>query len=387
MKYFSIEQVDYEDCGPTALKMLLAYLHQEEGFLFLQEQWQRPSSMKELLMNASHFGVTLKGYKLHHPSSVRGIKKPFIALMKNPHPHYVTIVPFKRHKYLLMDPIGNSKRVTEAYFLSAFTGFILLVKHVKRMDSPFSAKQAIFFRGFFTVSGLIYLSLLILWLYATKEWWMLTSSIMVVAGIAWLIYVFSRIKFFDDWMLKRYLHLIQDHQQFIKFHQWKKGFIVFPFRRFYRMITSISVIIYLSVASPIFLIPYGLFQLVTLLWLPPLEKHKHRKILGIEKQEQHLKFPHLKLKEMKTMYHEVYQVMAIEYQNWGLAFALIIVLVSGFSLLEPYQDFLSWVTMITLLLFSFQHHQTRIQEPGQLQQWRQQGYAFLNQKKYDKINS
>jgi hypothetical protein len=386
-RFYAIQQVTDHDCGPTALKSLLAYLFHNENFLFLQENWIRPTTFKHLLEYASHFGVTLKGYKLHHPSSVRGLTKPFLALMKNPNSHYVLVIPRQHHCFELIDPSGTQTIITDQYFDQTFTGYILLVKHIKSDTKASIPMIRLFFQGFFIISFIVFFTLLVIWFHpSTIPRWII-PSIGGIVGITWSIYVYTRMRFLDSLMIKHYLHLIQHRVQFVRFHQWKQGWLLFPLRQFYRWMVVTLVISYVSYASITFLIPLTVLHAMTQLWLPFGERAHQEQLASLQNKEESLRYPRVTLNDMNLIGSQVFQLLHLHLQRWivfGLSM-LFIILIYGYFF--PYQDFLSWITMMTLMIVTLQQHQGWIRRPYEKSAWRQQGFLFLNNKDYDKIKS
>jgi hypothetical protein len=386
-RFYAIQQVSDQDCGPTALKSLLAYLYHNENFLFLQENWIRPTTFKHLLEYANHFGVTLKGYKLHHPSSVRGLSKPFIALMKNPTAHYVLVIPRPHQGFELIDPNGKQIIITDQYFDQTFTGYILLVKHIKAETKASIPMVNIFFKGFFTLSLIVFLSLFLVWFYAsTIPRWMV-PILGGIAGMAWLGYVYKRMKFLDSLMVKHYLHLIQHRIQFVRFHQWKQGWLLFPLRQFYRAIVVTFVMTYVSYASVTFLMPLLALHTITQLWLPYAERVHQAQITFLQKKEASLRYPRVTLSDMNQLGHQVFQLLHHYLQRWMILGLSMVLIILAYGYFFTYQDFLSWITMVTIMVITLQQHQGWIRHPYEKSAWRQLGYLFLNHKDYDKIKS
>ncbi len=386
-RFYAIQQVSDQDCGPTALKSLLAYLYHNENFLFLQEDWIRPTTFKQLLEYASHFGVTLKGYKLHHPSSVRGLTKPFLALMKNPNSHYVLVIPRKHHYFELIDPSGKQTMISDQYFDQSFTGYILLVKHIKADTKASIPMIRIFFKGFFMISFVIFITLFMVWFYPSSFPRWFVTSIALLIGMVWTIYVYARMRFLDSLMMKHYLHLIQHRVQFVRFHQWKQGWLLFPLHQFYRWMVVTLVVMYISYASMTFVIPLTVLHALSQLWLPYAERIHQNQLDSLQKKEESLRYPRVSLNEMNQLGNQVFQLLHHQIQRWiilGLTMVFIILIYGYFF---PYQDFLSWITMVTLMVVTLQQHQGWIRHPYDKSSWRKQGFLFLNNKDYDKIKS
>jgi hypothetical protein len=208
-----------------------------------------------------------------------------------------------------------------------------------------------------------------------------------IAGMAWLIYVYGRMRFLDSLMVKHYLHLIQDRVQFVRFHQWKQGWLLMPLRQFYRTMVVAFIITYVSYASFTFLIPLLVLHAITQLWLPYAERGYQGQLTALQKKESSLRYPRVTLSDMNQLGHQVFQLLHHHLQRWvifGLSMVFII-LVYGYFF--AYQDFLSWITMVTVMVITLQQHQGWLRHPYEKSSWRQQGYLFLNNKDYDKIKS
>jgi hypothetical protein len=188
-------------------------------------------------------------------------------------------------------------------------------------------------------------------------------------------------------MVKHYLHLIQHRGQFVRFHQWKQGWLLFPLRVFYRWMVMTLIIAYVSYASFTFLIPLVVLHAITQLWLPYAERGYQEQLTGLQKKEASLRYPRVTLNDMNQLGRQVFRLLHHHLQRWimlGLSMVLIILVYGHFF---AYQDFLSWITMVTVMVITLQQHQSWIRHPYEKSLWRQQGYLFLNNKDYDKIKS
>jgi hypothetical protein len=90
---------------------------------------------------------------------------------------------------------------------------------------------------------------------------------------------------------------------------------------------------------------------------------------------------------MNQLGRQVFRLLHHHFQRWmmlGLSMVFII-LVYGYFF--AYEDFLSWITMVTVMVITLQQHQGWLRHPYEKSLWRQQGYLFLNNKDYDKIKS
>jgi hypothetical protein len=384
----SIQQVNQQDCGPAALKMLLAYVHHQSSSIFIDETWPRPMTFKQLIIAANDYGVTLKGYKLHHYSSVRGIRQPFIALCHVPKAHYVVVIPQKKFRFIIVDPKGSTQQVSVDFFQQHFSGYLLLVKHVQAPTKATPIMPAPFFKGFWLLSaGLIWSQMLLL-IYLNQSWlWLLGAGGLLGGCLVWLIYIFRRMRWIDTWMVKQYLHHLRDHDQFNRFHQWKQGILLLPLHQFYRVVLLGVLWGYLSVAAPWLSMPmlvhHGL--VLALGKTKPFTQFHLSK--DIQQAEEKLMFPLIQDRELNQIYTRVYRLTQQYFfgQIYNLLVALI--MMTLVSLVYPIQDLLTILSGITSCLVSFHYLQGLLHHRQAKQQWRQCGYHFLNQRVYAKIKA
>ena len=93
----------------------------------------------------------------------------------------------------------------------------------------------------------------------------------------------------------------------------------------------------------------------------------------------------LTLASMKQLYQGVYQVFRFQLEMW-LVFLMSMGLTTiVYGWFFPYEDFLSWASMVSIMVVSLIHHRGIYQDNRGKQRWRQIGYLFLNDKEYDKI--
>jgi hypothetical protein len=107
----------------------------------------------------------------------------------------------------------------------------------------------------------------------------------------------------------------------------------------------------------------------------------------LQKKEETLRYPHLTKMDMNQLNRRVYQLFHHHLQRWivfGLSMIFIMLLYGYFF---PYQDFLSWLTMVSLMVITLQQHQGWFRYPYEKSRWRQRGYLFLNHQVYDKIKA
>lgn len=382
-QFYSLTQLGLLDCGPTALKMLLAYLYQDERFLFIQETWDRPSSFKNLLEFANHFGVTLKGYKLHHPSSVRGIKKPFIALMKQPQSHYITVVP-KGGSFHILDPKGSYQKVKDPFFKDGFSGYILMVKHLAPHVRPDLPMNQLWMNRFWLGSYLLFTLIIIIWFWQPIDW-IFMAGLMIGFMITWLGFVYRQVKHIDQVMIKYYLTLIHNANQFKLFHQWKQGWFGLPLNQLYRWLVLTGTVIYTLFASPTYLVVLGIYHAIVALAI----RHKYlvsdHEVQAIGKLEQSLKYPFIPIKDFQQLMDKVYQLVRFRF-GWSIVMMITaIMMVWIYQQFYKFEAFITWFTMVSILMINYSYHQQLFRYPQEKKEWRQLGFMFLNSKDYVKI--
>jgi hypothetical protein len=307
--------------------------------------------------------------------------------MRNPTSHYVLVIPKHHHGFELIDPNGRQSIITEKYFDQTFTGYILLVKHIKAETKASIPMVRVFFKGFFIISFVVFLSLFLVWFYASTIPRWIVPTIGGVVGMTWLVYVYGRMQFLDSLMVKHYLHLIQHRVQFVRFHQWKQGWLLFPLWEFYRWIILTFVMTYVSYASITFLIPLVVLHAITQLWLPYAERSHQEQLALLQKKEESLRYPRITLSDMNQLGRQVLQLLHHLLQRWMLFGLSIIFIILIYGYFFAYQDFLSWVTMVTVMVITLQQHPGWLRYPYEKSSWRQQGSLFLNHKDYDKIKT
>ena len=384
----SIQQVDQHDCGPATLKMLLAYVHHQWTSIFIDETWPRPMTFKHLIVAAHDHGVTLKGYKLHHYSSVRGIRRPFIALCYLPKAHYVFVIPRKKFRYTIVDPKGSTQDVNADFFQHHFSGYLLLVKHVQPPLNAIPIIPSPFFKGFWLISASLIWSQMLILIYLNQSWlWLLGAGGFLLGCLGWLIYIFQRMRWMDTWMVKQYLHHLSDHEQFTRFHQWKQGLFLLPLHQFYRVVLLGALWCYLSVAAPWLGLPLLAHHGVVLALGKTKTLTQFHLSKDIQQAEEKLTFPLIHDRELNHIYKRVYRLTRQYFfgQLYNILVALLMIILV--SVVYPIQDLLTILSALTSCLVSFHYLQGLFYHNQAKQQWRQYGYHFLNHRVYAKIKA
>ncbi len=140
MKY-SVLQSSESDCGFAVLKVLLANLHKNKDFLFLDNKKKNNLSMLDIKKIAKDYNVHLEGYETNNLSDLCTQKLPIICLIKiDKHYHYILLTGITKNKYEIFDPSIGELSLEEDIFQSVFCGNILVVEEVENIKFKASKK-------------------------------------------------------------------------------------------------------------------------------------------------------------------------------------------------------------------------------------------------------
>ena len=103
---------------------------------------------------------------------------------------------------------------------------------------------------FFVGSYGLFTSMLLIWFWQPFDW-MIMTLLMIGLTLGWLGYLYQRLKDLDQVMIKYYLTLINNVDQFKRFHQWKQGWFGLALNQLYRCLVLTGTLIYTSFASPL----------------------------------------------------------------------------------------------------------------------------------------
>lgn len=140
MKY-SVLQSCESDCGFAVLKVLLANLHKNKDFLFLDNKKKNNLSMLDIKKIAKEYNVDLQGYETNNLSDLSTQNLPIICLIKiDKHFHYILLTSITKNKYEIFDPSIGELSLEEDIFQSVFCGNILVVEDVGNIKFKASKK-------------------------------------------------------------------------------------------------------------------------------------------------------------------------------------------------------------------------------------------------------
>ena len=132
---FYIQQIQENDCGYTALKVLLANQFNKEDYLYLTEDESHgPYSFLELVEIAKGYGLILEGVKYESPEYEELPNKPFLALFKysENYTHLIYVHKVKEKSVEIFDPSKGRKTLSKSEFYSLFEGSALIIDKVEK---------------------------------------------------------------------------------------------------------------------------------------------------------------------------------------------------------------------------------------------------------------
>lgn len=137
---YYIPQLSKNSCGMACLKMLLAIVQKDEGYLFLPEEENHgPYSYQDLLIVAQRYDVTLMGIKIDDKDDLRHFKDfPMILTVNGPNEttHAVLVSQRKGNKIKVHDPAKGIKWIKINKFIPSWDSTALAVTHVEPHPYP-----------------------------------------------------------------------------------------------------------------------------------------------------------------------------------------------------------------------------------------------------------
>ena len=138
---YYIPQLSKNSCGMACLKMLLAIVQKDEGYLYLPEEENHGSySYQELLIIAQRYDVTLMGLKIDDKDDLRHFKDfPMILTVNGPNEttHAVLVSQRKGNKIKIHDPAKGIYWEKVDKFIPKWDATVLSVSHVENHPYPF----------------------------------------------------------------------------------------------------------------------------------------------------------------------------------------------------------------------------------------------------------
>ncbi len=127
-----LKQQTTHDCGVTALRMLLAYVHNDVGYLTLALPPQLDNFLA-IQKTATKHGVTLKAYEVVKHGLLSNIKAPFIMQINGSGIKHFMVGHIKNGKLYVNDPAGEHYIILLKDAQKLFISNILVVNYVEEV--------------------------------------------------------------------------------------------------------------------------------------------------------------------------------------------------------------------------------------------------------------
>ena len=137
---YYIPQLSNSSCGMACLKMLLAIVHKDEGYLYLNEDENHGQySYQDLVIEAQRYDVTLIGAKYDDKDDLRHLDKfPVILTVVNPNEtvHALLVSKRKGNRVKVHDPAKGIYWQKLSQLIPLWDGTLLAVNNVERKPYP-----------------------------------------------------------------------------------------------------------------------------------------------------------------------------------------------------------------------------------------------------------
>lgn len=252
MRYF-IYQGNDNDCGFASMKMLLALVNKNPGFLYLDKPTKRERyTFSDLIAIAKDYGLFLKAYE-YEPKSPLDIKTPFLALIDGN--HLVLVKEMRKKKVIVYDPAEGTVALKHVEFSKRWNKMTLEIDHfekqnfVKKKPELLPLKKRIVSLLF---SFLSIASLLVGFFFIKNDVYIFIPVIMLALfAIFELVekwYLIKEIYFFDNLYMPKYFAKNNDDaiSKYKEYTNRKKDFFQFD-RKAYSSFGIIAVFIFVLV--------------------------------------------------------------------------------------------------------------------------------------------
>lgn len=334
----AISQLYKDDCGYTCLKMLLANLKKDRGYLYLKHpKLSGAYSFLELKEIASNYGVILNGYRFLKNEDLLTIHTfPFIAQIKKGElTHAVLVYKIRKNYIYFVDPLEGKKKTKLEKFYQMFANTCLIYDEVKEDKRKMSVYKFIpkkerriqialnaltsltFFSFIFIISPDIpfFLPILLLMCF-------------VIFEIIYRTYSLSLSKKFDDTYLANYLYKTEANEKSLKTIIELKTFSINAPVTFITNLASILFLLILaSLSNVVFIYLFFIIFLVHLCFFfvekryvepKKLQILQKESLLEIVKREDYANFERL-VKELSILSEEVGKLYLLKkYIIWFL---------------------------------------------------------------------
>lgn len=252
MRYF-IYQGNDNDCGFASMKMLLALVNKNPGFLYLDKPTKRERyTFSDLIAIAKDYGLFLKAYEYESKSPL-DIKTPFLALIDGN--HLVLVKEMRKKKVIVYDPAEGTVALKHVEFSKRWNKMTLEIDHfekqnfVKKKPELLPLKKRIVSLLF---SFLSIASLLVGFFFIKNDVYIFIPVIMLALfAIFELVekwYLIKEIYFFDNLYMPKYFAKNNDDaiSKYKEYTNRKKDFFQFD-RKAYSSFGIIAVFIFVLV--------------------------------------------------------------------------------------------------------------------------------------------
>ena len=138
---YYIPQLSKSSCGIACLKMLLAIVQKDEGYLYLAEEENHgPYSLKELLVIAQRYDVTVYGAKADDKDDLRHLNKfPVILTVEGPNEteHAILISQRRGGRVKVHDPAKGISWQKVDRIIPIWNGNLIMVNHFEKHPYPY----------------------------------------------------------------------------------------------------------------------------------------------------------------------------------------------------------------------------------------------------------
>lgn len=143
MAYY-IKQINEQDCGITALKIMLANIYHNEDYLFYPENDLAKSlSLNEIILIAKREGIKLVGYKFLNKTEIKSLKKKhcLLVLKEEKSFHLVYLKRIKRKGIIILDPKRGKIYLTYEELFDKWNGEYLETVKINKQKKKFKKNK------------------------------------------------------------------------------------------------------------------------------------------------------------------------------------------------------------------------------------------------------
>ena len=271
---YYIPQLSKSSCGMACLKMLLAIVQKDEGYLFLNEDENHgPYSYKDLIVVAQRYDVTLLGAKYDDKDDLRHLNKfPVILTITLPDEsvHALLISQRKGNRVRVHDPAKGIYWQKVDSLLPLWDGTLLSVNHVDPHPYPNPVIDAKDNKG--TILSSILQALVAGFIAAATffikpggNYWLpiIFASLSLVSEIVLRFMLLNRMQRFDKY-LRRFLPYVRS-KDYYSFYERGQYYKKCSFTSGMNVVFSILIVVLISVIALINSLQYLILIIAALL--------------------------------------------------------------------------------------------------------------------------